>query len=293
MPSHRGIVVGVDSSPEAQRAVEWAAIEAVMHDVPLTLAHIMPSARALTWYEVSVADELDRLAAERGRETLDAATTIAERAVTDRGPLTLREHIAQGNAVSTLTDLSKDAQMVVVGSRGLGRVGRAVLGSVSSALIRHAHCPVAVIHPVTDPQVQSAQAPVVVGIDGSPASETAVAVAFDEASRRGVELVAVHSWSDLQVYAYPGDEWTIFQPQAEAELSERLAGWQDRYPDVSIRRVVVRDHPAHQLLLQAEEAQLVVVGSHGRGGFAGMLLGSVGCAVAESANAPVIVARSS
>ncbi|MGN7780509.1 universal stress protein [Mycolicibacterium sp. 22603] len=293
MNLHRGIVVGVDNSPDALLAVKWAAVEAVMHNVPLTLAHTKPNARALTWYEVSVADELERLATQHGREALDAAAAAAEGAVADRGPLTLREQVTEGNAVSTLTDLSKDAQMLVVGSRGLSRVGRAVLGSVSSALIRHAHCPVAVIHPVSDPQVQSPKAPVVVGIDGSPASETAVAVAFDEASRRGVELVAVHTWSDLQVYAYPGDEWTVFQPQAEAELSERLAGWQDRYPDVPIRRVVVRDRPAHQLLMQADGAQLVVVGSHGRGGFAGMLLGSVGCAVAESATAPVIVARSS
>lgn len=293
MNPHRGIVVGVDSSPEAEGAVAWAAREAVLHDAPLTLAHITPSARAYTWYEVSVTDELDQIVAQRSREILDRATAVAERAVTDEGPLTVREHVSEGNAVSTLTDLSKDAQMLVVGSRGLGRVGRAVLGSVSSALIRHAHCPVAVIHPKGDPEAQSAQSPVVVGIDGSPASETAVAVAFDEASRRKVELVAVHSWSDLQVYAYPGDEWTIFQPQAEAVLSERLAGWQDRYPDVHIQRVVVRDRPAHQLLMQAETAQLVVVGSHGRGGFAGMLVGSVGCTVAESAQTPVIVARSS
>ena len=291
MSTHRGMVVGVDSSPEAEEAVAWAAQEAVLHDAPLTLVHIRPSARAYTWYEVSVADDLDRLAVQRSREILDRATTVAQQVA--NGPLTLSEQVVEGNTVSTLTDMSKDAQLLVVGSRGLGRVGRAVLGSVSSALIRHAHCPVAVVHPKADPELQSAQAPVVVGIDGSPASEAAVAVAFDEASRRRVDLVAVHSWNDIQVYAYPGDEWTLFEPKAEAELSERLAGWQERYPDVTIQRVVVRDRPAHQLLLQAESAQLVVVGSHGRGGFAGMLLGSVGATVAESAAAPVIVARSS
>ena len=138
-----------------------------------------------------------------------------------------------------------------------------------------------------------AMAPVVVGIDGSPASESATAIAFDEASRRGVELVAVHAWSDYGAYALPGITWSDMQKQADGILAERLAGWQERYPDVMVRRVVVQDRPAHQLLEQSESAQLTVVGSHGRGGFAGMLLGSVSSAVAESARTPVIVARPS
>ena len=91
----------------------------------------------------------------------------------------------------------------------------------------------------------------------------------------------------------PGVTWSDMQKDAEETLAERLAGWQERYPDVTVRRVVVPDRPAHQLLEQSESAQLTVVGSHGRGGFAGMLLGSVSSAVAESARMPVIVARPS
>ncbi|MBX7432161.1 universal stress protein [Mycobacterium sp. Y57] len=293
MTSHRGIVVGIDGSPEAELAVEWAAREAVLHEVPLTLAYIRPDARARTWYEVSVSDDLEQAAEQHGREILQQATMAAEQAAANVGPLTVGEHVAEGNPVASMVDLSKDAQLLVVGSRGLGRVGRALLGSVSAGLVHHAHCPVAVIHPQADPEMQSEQAPVVVGIDGSSASETAVAIAFDEASRRGVGLVAVHAWSDPTVYAFPNEEWMTFRPRAEELLAERLAGWQERYPDVEVQRVVVRDRPAHQLLEQAESAQLVVVGSHGRGGFAGMLVGSVGAAVAQSARTPVIVARSS
>ena len=192
--------------------------------------------------------------------------------------------------VPTLVDLSKGAEMIVVGSRGHGALG-SLLGSVSAGLVQHAHCPVAVIHDEDPLMPHPAQAPVLVGIDGSPASELATAIAFDEASRRHVDLVALHAWSDAGALDFPGMDWSTMKSSEDEVLAERLAGWQEHYPDVSVYRLVVCGHPARQLIEHSEEAQLAVVGSRGLGGFAGMLLGSVSAAVVQSARMPVIVAR--
>jgi nucleotide-binding universal stress UspA family protein len=144
---------------------------------------------------------------------------------------------------------------------------------------------------VRDGDQPPGDAPVLVGIDGSPASELATEVAFEEASVRQVELVALHGWRDTSLFHYPGLDTESLQTQAEAVLAERLAGWQERYPDVTVRRVVVAEHPARALVQRAEEAQLVVVGSRGRGGLTGKLLGSVSTGVVHSVRVPVMVAR--
>lgn len=285
-----GILVAVDGSAESAAAITWATREAVLHGVPLTLLHAVAPIvvgwpvgqlyREMPDWQQDIADSVVADARETASKASDGSQ-IPE----------VRAEIVYANAVSALVEASKQAQLVVVGSQGIGALGRLLLGSVSSALVQHAHCPVAVIRSGED-AVPDPEGAVLVGIDGSPASEAATALAFDEASRRGVDLVALHAWSDVGVFPVLGMDWHDRESQGQEVLAERLAGWQEQYPDVRVERSLVCDTPAKWLLEASERAQLVVVGSRGRGGFPGMLLGSVSSAVVHSANVPVIVVRS-
>lgn len=309
-PQHTasGIVVGVDGSPSSIAAVEWAARDAEMRGVPLKLVHVAPpnpdKTFELGWVEFfgpepqapQPADYSSWQEDHQAHHFLEEAYKIALETASPSRASQVSSEVLYAPILPTLIDLSRQADMVVVGCRGQTAVARALLGSVSSGLVHHAQGPVAVIHDDDALATLSSQAPVVVGIDGSPASELATDIAFDEASRRGVELVALHAWSDMGPLdlGRPGQapiEWANFEVRAQEVLAERLSGWRERYPDVVVRKIVVSDRPASRLLQQAEVAQLLVVGSHGRGGFTGMLLGSVSWAVVNSARIPVIVAR--
>ena len=292
--THLGIVVGVDGSASSTSAVRWAAREAQSRKLPLLLINLVVPVGPIgsPWPGVPIPEDYVSLQQSEARVIVDAALQIAAESVAGQS-LQASGEVVSGPILATLVEMSKQSQMMVVGCRGEGAVARALLGSVSSGLVHHAHCPVAVIHPE---EPRSPQAPVVVGIDGSPASELATEIAFDQASRRGVDLVALHAWSDMGPIEFASAnwapiEWRNIKVAEEEVLSERLSGYSERYPNVTVRRVVVSDRPAPRLLEQAAEAQLLVVGCRGRGGFAGMLLGSVGSAVVNSAQIPVIVAR--
>ncbi len=292
--SHHGVVVGADGSPSSQLAVKWAARAAAMRHVPLTVVHVVPSlsvaASALAWPAGRVPQEVLEIQENDGRRVIADAIKVVEDSATGGNRPEIDSEMLFGRYVPALVDLSKDAQLMVVGCRG--RTGQhRLLGSVSTGLIHHAHCPVAVIHDEVSSSLQSPRLPVVVGIDGSRASELAMEIAFDEASWRGVDLVALHVWSDTDMSTVFGIDSSAVQSAADKSLAESLAGWQERYPEVTVQRVVEFERPVRHLLEQAEKAQLVVVGSHGRGGFAGMMLGSVSTAVAQEARVPVIVAR--
>ncbi|MDP7724507.1 universal stress protein [Mycobacterium sp. TY814] len=285
-----GILVGVDGSPASNAAVVWAARDAEMKHLPLTVAHVVNTDVA-TWPPMPYPETWAVWQEDEGRKVVAEAVKIAEEAALTDRKLTINTELVHATPVSAMTEMSKDAAILVLGSAGRGAVARLLLGSVSASLVRHAHCPVAIIHDEDPLMPHPLRAPVLLGIDGSPASEAATAVAFDEASRRGVELIALHAWNDLEVVELPGLDWDKVKAEAEITLAERLAGWQETYPDVKVCRVVVCDRPARQLVARSESAQLVVVGSHGRGAVSGMLLGSVSNAIVHSARMPVIVAR--
>jgi nucleotide-binding universal stress UspA family protein len=287
-----GILTGVDGSAETRAAVSWTAREAAMRHEPVTLMHVVAPVM-VSWPIASEQATIAKWQEDNARDVLLQAhndlTAAWKQAPGDSCPLEVRTDVVYSNVVHALVDASKDARMIVVGSHGRGALGRFVLGSVSSGVAHHAHCPVAIIHSGDEPI--DPRAPVLLGIDGSPASEAATAFAFQEAAARHVPLVALHAWSDVGVMPMLGMDWRTYQSQGEEVLGERLAGWQEQYPDVRIERQLVCDTPARWLLRESRHAQLVVVGSHGRGGFGGMLLGSVSYAVSQSAQVPVVVVR--
>lgn len=282
-----GVVAAVDGSAESDAAATWAAREAALRGLQLTLWHAVAPV-VVGWPVGQLYTEMPDWQKDNADAVLTRARTAAAAVLDGSGPSNVQTEVVYANAVASLVEASEQAQLLVVGSQGVGPLGRMLLGSVSSALIQHSRCPVAVVR--ADEEVDAA-APVLVGIDGSPASAAATALAFDEASRRGVDLVALHAWSDVGVFPALGMDWHERESQGREVLSERLAGFQEQYPEVRVQQSLVCDTPAKWLLEAAERAQLVVLGSRGRGGFPGMLLGSVSSTVVHSTTVPVIVVR--
>jgi nucleotide-binding universal stress UspA family protein len=288
-PSEYGILTGVDGSAQSDAAVLWAAREASLRHEPVTLMHVVQPV-AVSWPIPGEQTRIGEWQDENARQVIKQARTELDTATDQSRPLEVQTEVLYSHAVGALVDASKQARMIVVGSHGRGAFERLLLGSVSSGVLRHAHCPVAVIH-ANDASAVDPAAPVLLGVDGSAAAEAATAWAFDEAARRGVGLIALHAWSDVGVFPILGMDWHAYRDQGDEALAERLAGWQEQYPDVPIRRRLLCDTPVRWLLEESQRAQMVVVGSHGRGGFSGMHLGSVSSAVAQSAKVPVIVVR--
>ncbi|WP_432845032.1 universal stress protein [Amycolatopsis sp. CA-161197] len=277
------ITVGVDGSAGSTAAVAWAARAAARRHVGLKIVHGLQFAGP---YYFGV-----------GAEALfDAILADGRRVVADSRGLALS--LDPGLAVSTelpdetparvLIEESRHSRMVVVGKTGAGGFTEQLVGGTAATVAAHAHCPVVVVRGQGEPGA----GPVVVGVDGSPTGDQAIAVAFEEASLLGAPLVALHAWHDGAAHntadsAHPG----AFDECERRLLDERLSGWQEKYPDVGIQWRLVRDRPRQALIEASATARLVVVGSRGRGGFAGMVLGSTSQALVERAACPVIVVR--
>jgi len=276
------IAVGVDGSEPSMNAVRWAAEEAHRGHAVLRVVHghSITTPRLPSGFLVEAKAAARHCLREGVKAALDAYPELDVEPVLELKP-----------GVDLLADESEKADMVVIGVRGRGGFAELVVGSTAVALTARAHCPVIVVR-----GTETAGGPVVVGVDGSPASEAALAFAYDMASRRNAELVAVHVWSDvMSVWAgsvpIPDLDWDTVATDERIVLSERLAGWCERYPDTVVRQVVHENRPAQRLIDEAAGAQLLVVGSLGRGALANALLGSVSHALLHHAPCPVAVVK--
>ncbi|WP_067822179.1 universal stress protein [Nocardia inohanensis] len=287
--SNPPIIAAVDGSAVSYQAVAWAAVDAALHGAPLRIVNSSAVPTGFAPGTVLTESDVEWLRRD-GRRVLDEASRVARTAVPGEA-LTIHTEQTMEPIIPRLLAESGSARTIVVGSRGLGALRRGLLGSVSSAVTRHAHCPVAVIHTTANTDPVSAEQPVLVGVDGTENSVPALEFAFREASLRKAGLTALHAWTDLTGPTLPVPGWDMVREQESELLSERLAGFGERYPDVEVRRILVLDRPVRALLEESENAQLLVVGSHGRGGFSGMLLGSTSTAVLHSVDCPTVVVR--
>ncbi|MPY80384.1 MAG: universal stress protein [Actinophytocola sp.] len=284
------VVVGVDGSQPALRAVRWAAREAVGHGVGLRVVHAIGVPEFFPGGAISPSTELFHLLEQDSEGVLREAELAAEDAVPG---VDVSSESTTDPPVIALIEASTSARSIVLGESGRGTFTGLLLGSTTVTLAAHAHCPVIAVRGDVD---RAADAPVVVGVDGSELSEHAVGCAFEQAAFRGVRLVAMHAYTDSDAKAVFSEarmehDWEPLDQAEERVLAERLAGWTERYPDVTVERDLVRSKPRERLLKWSESACLVVVGSRGRGGFSGLLLGSTSQALLHHAHCPVLVVR--
>ncbi|MFG2026100.1 universal stress protein [Streptomyces sp. NPDC048825] len=285
------VVVGVDGSASGLAAVEAAAREAQARGAGLRVVY------AFIWPTMHVALGPSSLGPPEGGLQKMADRLVAEaveRARATAPEVDVSHAVVTGEPLTVLESQSRAAELVVVGSRGMGGFVGVLVGSTAIYLAAHSRCPVLVVR-----EQPSADGPVVLGVDGSAAGEAAVEFAFAEAELRKAPLVALHAWTtwnaplpapqDASVpYANPPG---ALAAEEERLLSEALAGHRARYPGVVVEHRVVHGRTREALIEASRSAQLLVVGARGRGGFAGLLLGSVSQALLHHAHCPVAVVR--
>jgi nucleotide-binding universal stress UspA family protein len=281
------IVVGVDGSESSTRALRWAAEQGREEHRPLTLLHSIHIETA-TYTDAALVypqEVREELRAE-GHRTLASARAEVEKTAPG---LEVHEVFRFDDPRAVLLELSRDAAMVVLGSRGRGKVRSLLLGSVGVALARHAHCPVVVHRPGNPGTVRNG---ILVGADGTEESRSVLEFAYREASLRNLPLTVLHCfWDRLATYsaAYivpesPGDRET-----ERLHLGETMIGFSEKYPEVVAHIETIHGLPQEALVTQGERMNLVVVGAHQAGAVSQMLLGAVSVAVVEHATCPVAV----
>ncbi len=302
-PTMHGIVVGYDGSAASQLAVGWAAETARQQGKHLTLVHSVnlagvPAFPALDFSQLEpslehAAKALVDEGAERASTTLDASQVETQYWL--------------GSAAAQLVDASRDAELLVVGSRGRGRLTAGLLGSTSYAVAAHAQCPVVVVRGPEGETPDDAPVPprpgrghdVVVGVDDSDASDRAVDAAVEVAEREGavLHIVRVAHSPSMEAWAYAetakgGTEEThAIRDHAEQSVTHAADRVRALHPKVIVTTEVLYGSPGQALADLGATAGLIVVGSRGHGGFTGMLLGSVSHRVIHDAACPVMVVR--
>ena len=280
------IVVGMDGSDGAIRAAKWAAREANLRGRGVTLVHSVLPTMAGGAFGVGLPPRFDLI-----DEMRVGAIAELTRIAADLDCVDVKVHVEVSSASGLLLMASDTAEMIVLGSRGRGGFTGLLLGSVGIQVTSHASCPVIVMRA----ESRSDANEIVVGIDGSPHSVAALRFAFDEASRHGWNLVAVHAW-DIPSYdliLIPDGPIPIpMEHVADEEIrltAEVLAGFIEDYPDVHVTERLVRSPAVQALLENATNAALIVVGTRGRNAAVGALLGSVSNGILHKAKTPVAV----
>ncbi|MBD0694947.1 universal stress protein [Streptomyces sp. CBMA123] len=273
---NRPVIVGVDRSEASRWAVRWAADEAAGRGLPLQLLH------AQEWPTGQPEEEgHHRVIGLRaaGDALLDTARLLAA----ERHPgLEITTKLAEGRPVRVLREAADEAAQLVLGIRRLTEARSALpIGSKGASLVGHLNCPIALVP--EPPEDLSGPGSVVVGVDGSEASRAAIGFAFEEASLVGADVQAVEVRRPTEV-GRPG-----LIEESLVDLSEAMAGWQEKYPDIRVRREVLTGSPAPMLAAVATRARCLVIGSRGLGGFRGLLFGSTGRALVHRCTVPLVI----
>ena len=297
----RTIVVGYDGSPGSRQALDWAAETARNLGGKLTIVHAVNMAM-IPGFSMFDGTEYETTVENAAKSVLDDGRQLARRYLDDAAITTASD---MGTAAGALVELSGEADLVVTGTRARGRLAGGLLGSTSYTVTAHAKCPVVVVRAVegdeTDgaPPRPGAERPVLVGVDDSEPSERAVEAAAEVASIAGAPLriayvahsPSMESWAYVET-AKAGSEATHkVREHADATLSAAAARAAAAHPELTISTEVLYGEPGPVLAELASNAGLVVVGSRGRGGFAGMLLGSTSHRLIHDAACPVMVVR--